>query len=188
MRRSIAVFIAATAATATIAADPLPAIAPERAGFSSEGLARIERFFAREIAADHVPGAIVAIARDGRLVHYKAYGFLDKAANRPMPLDAVFSLASMTKIMVTVGGLTLNEEGRLPLKSRVDEYIPAVGQMKVGSVSATGGPTLPPFAPPLRIAWICEPRSIGWFDPGSCGCPASPRSSSWAATARSTRC
>jgi len=151
MRRSIAVFLAITAATTTIAADPLPAIAPERAGFSSDGLARIERFFAREIASDRVPGAIVAIARDGRLVHYKAYGFLDKAANRPMPLDAVFSLASMTKIMVSVGGLTLNEEGRLPLKSRVDEYIPAVGQMKVGTVAATGEITMEAPKQPIFI-------------------------------------
>ena len=41
-------------------AQPLPRVAPEAAGFSTEGLARIDRFFAREIAANRVPGAVVA--------------------------------------------------------------------------------------------------------------------------------
>jgi CubicO group peptidase (beta-lactamase class C family) len=124
--------------SAAALAQPLEQIAPDKAGFSADGLARIDRFFEREIAADRVPGAVVAIARDGRLVHYKAYGFLDKGNNEPMPLDAVFQLASMTKIMTSVGALTLNEQGRLPLKSRLGEYLPGFKDMKVGSVTASG--------------------------------------------------
>ena len=121
-------------------AQPLPTIAPDKAGLSREGLARIDRFFEREIAASRVPGAVVGIARDGRLVHYRAYGFLDKASNQPMPLDAIFHLASMTKIMVSVGGLVLNEEGRLPLKSRLDEYFPAFAKMTVGEAKEPAKP------------------------------------------------
>lgn len=123
-------------------AQPVPQVRPDAAGFSAEGLARIDAFFAREIAANRVPGAVVAIARDGKLVHYKAYGKLDPAGDKPMPLDAVFQLASMTKIMAAVGALTLNEEGRLPLKSRLDEYLPAFKDQKVGVVSASGEATL----------------------------------------------
>jgi len=116
-------------------AQPLPEIAPERAGFSPEGLARIGRFFDREIAASRVPGAVVAIARDGRLVHFEAYGWRDAEKSVRMTTDTIFGLASMTKIMASVGGLVLNEEGRLPLKSRLDEYLPAFGQMKLGVVA-----------------------------------------------------
>src|SRR4051812_22156648 len=57
-------------------AQPLPPAAPEDAGFSREGLARIDRFFQREIAQHRVPGAVVAIARDGKLVYYRAFGKL----------------------------------------------------------------------------------------------------------------
>ncbi len=128
-------------------AQPLPRVAPEAAGFSTEGLARIDRFFAREIAANRVPGAVVAIARDGKLVYYKSHGFLDKTASTPMPLDAVFQLASMTKIMASVGGLALNEEGRLPLKSRLDEYFPAFAKMNVGVISASGEISTQPASP-----------------------------------------
>lgn len=138
---SILISISAGAAT------PLPTAAPEKVGFTKEGLARIDAFFAREIAADRVPGAVIAIARDGKLVHYKAYGMLNKATGEAMPLDAIFNLASMTKVLTAVGGLTLNEEGRLPLKSRLSEYLPAFEKMNVGTSSATGEIKLEPAKP-----------------------------------------
>lgn len=117
MRRFTVAVTASVLVPAALAATPLPTVPPDKAGFSAEGLARIDAFFAREIAANRVPGAVVAIARDGKLVHYKAYGFLDKAAGARMPLDAIFQLASMTKIMASVGALALNEEGRLPRRA-----------------------------------------------------------------------
>jgi hypothetical protein len=58
-------------------AGPLPEAKPDDVGFSQQGLTRLDDFVAREIAAKRVPGAVVAIARDGKLVHYKAYGQLD---------------------------------------------------------------------------------------------------------------
>ena len=64
MRVAVAA-IAAFLFSLTAAAQPLPSGAPESAGFSRDGLARIDRFFEREIAAGRVPGAVVAIARDG---------------------------------------------------------------------------------------------------------------------------
>ena len=109
------------------ASTPLPAAAPAQAGFSSEGLKRLDDFFAREIAARRVPGAVVAIARDGKLVHYKAYGQRDPASGAPMTLDTVFGLASMTKIFTSVAALQLTEDGRLPLRSTLSEYYPAFG-------------------------------------------------------------
>ena len=66
-------------------AAPLPEAKPDDVGFSQQGLTRLDEFFAREIAAKRVPGAVVAIARDGKLVHYKAHGFLDKATGAPTP-------------------------------------------------------------------------------------------------------
>jgi CubicO group peptidase (beta-lactamase class C family) len=64
-----------------------------------------------------------------------------------MPVDAIFQLASMTKIMVSVGGLVLNEDGRLPLKSPLEQYFPAFAKMNVGLVSKSGEITLQPAKP-----------------------------------------
>ena len=131
-------------------AQPLPEASPQSEGFSPGGLARIDRFFEREIAADRVPGAVVAIARDGKLVYYKSYGFLNKATGERMPLDAIFNLASMTKPMTVVGGLALTEEGRLPLKSRLDEYFPQFAKMQVGVLAPTAD-AKPEVAKPIFL-------------------------------------
>src|ERR1700757_90441 len=83
----------ATASLAAVSAAPLPEAKPDDVGFSQQGLSRFDDFFAREIAAKRVPGAVVAVARDGKLVLYKAYGKLDPARDTAMPLDAMFALA-----------------------------------------------------------------------------------------------
>ncbi len=149
--RQVVAAVAVALCSASALAQPLPPVSPDAAGFSKEGLARIDAFFAREIEANRVPGAVVAIARDGKLVYYKAFGYLDKEAGTKMPLDAIFQLASMTKVMGAVGALVLNEEGRLPLKARLDQYYPAFGQMKVGSVNAAGEVVLEAQKNPIYI-------------------------------------
>lgn len=117
---------------------PLPMTTAREAGFSETGLARIDSFFEREIAQGRVPGAVVAVARDGKLVYYKSFGYLDKDQGKPMPLNAIFGLASMTKIMTAVGALSLTQQGRLPLQSRVSEFFPGFGSMKVAVRNADG--------------------------------------------------
>jgi CubicO group peptidase (beta-lactamase class C family) len=132
-------------------AGPLPAAKPDDVGFSEQGLARLDDFFSREIGAKRVPGAVVAIARDGKLVHYKAYGQLDPEKGTPMPLDAMFALASMTKPMAAVAGLTLMEQGRLPLQAKLADYFPAFADMKVGVPQADGSLKLEAQASPIYI-------------------------------------
>lgn len=149
-RVAAALFAAGCTLTAH-AADPLPRTKPEAAGFSTEGLARMDRFFAREIEQKRVPGAVVAIARGGKLVHYKAYGVQDPGKGEPMPLDAVFGLASMTKIMTSVAALHLNEQGRLPLKGTLATYYPGFGAMKVGVPGPEGSLKLVDQARPIFI-------------------------------------
>jgi CubicO group peptidase (beta-lactamase class C family) len=132
-------------------AAPLPEAKPDDVGFSQQGLTRLDEFFAREIAAKRVPGAVVTIARDGKLVHYKAYGQLDATKGTPMPPDAIFSLYSMTKPMAAVAGLTLMEQGRLPLQAKVADYYPVFSDMKVGVQQSDGSLKLEAQASPIYI-------------------------------------
>lgn len=150
-RTVIGTALSAAIAFSAAHAGPLPEAKPGDAGFSQQGLARMDDFFAREIPAKRVPGAVVAIARDGMLVHYKAYGQLDPAKGTAMPLDAVFALASMTKPMAAVAGLTLMEQGRLPLQAKLSDYFPAFADMKVGVVQADGSLKLEAQAQPIFI-------------------------------------
>jgi CubicO group peptidase (beta-lactamase class C family) len=116
------------------AATPLPLANASDKGLTQPGIERIDHFFKEAIQADRVPGSVVAVAREGKLVFYKSYGYIDKAQGKSMPLDAVFSLASMTKVMATVGALTFYEEGRLPLQAPVSQWLPQFKHMSVGVV------------------------------------------------------
>src|SRR6267154_2001115 len=82
-----------------------------------------------EIARDQLPGAVLAIARRGKLVHFEAYGYLDKAAGVSMRTDAIFNLASMTKPMAAVAALQLYEQGRLLIDDPVSKYLPKFANM-----------------------------------------------------------
>ena len=90
--RAVSLLIVLPFALAANAADPLPRTDPAKAGFSAAGLQRIDRFYADEIARDRIPGAVVAIAREGKLVYYKTHGYQDKAAGVAMKSDAIFKI------------------------------------------------------------------------------------------------
>ena len=110
---------------------PLPPAVPEAVGLSSERLGRIGTAIKADIEAGRLPGAVVAVARRGRLAYYEAYGFRDKVAGIPMTKDTIFAIASMTKPMTSVAIMMLNEEGRLFATDPVARYLPPIGKMPV---------------------------------------------------------
>ena len=130
---------------------PLPMANAQSQGVSADGIKRIDAFFADEIANNRMPGAVLAVAKNGKLVIYKSYGFLNKATNTPMPLDAIFNLASMTKVMAAVGALTFYEEGKMPLNAPISNWYPQMKDMKVGIVAADGSLTTVPAKNPITI-------------------------------------
>lgn len=117
--------VAALAAT-------LPRVTPEQAGFSTEGLARVDALIEASVA-DGFPGAVLAVVRDGKLVVLKAYGYSrrydeqGRAANPPpMRTDTLFDLASNTKMYATTFALQrLVDEGKIDLDAPVHRYLPA---------------------------------------------------------------
>ncbi len=122
---------AALAASPAMAADPLPRAAPEAVGMSGPRLERIRSTMEADIAAGQLPGAVIAVARRGRLAYYEAFGNLDGARSRPMPLDAIFPIASMTKPLTGVALMTLLEEGRLSIGDPITRFFPALGNRRV---------------------------------------------------------
>ena len=122
---------------------PLPyADKPEDVGMSSARLARVGEVLKADIAAGRIPGAVVAIARHGKLVAFDAYGWRDKAANLPMTTDTIFNIASMTKPMTTVAALTLYEKGQLLMDDPLSKYYPKFASSRVAARDAQGQPTL----------------------------------------------
>src|SRR5688572_14829568 len=111
-------FLAAALAGAATAlcAQPLPTARPETLGFSSERLDRVGAWIESEIAAKRVPGAVVMVARNGKLAYSQALGQQDPVRATPMRRDSVFRIYSMTKPLVSVAAMMMVEEGKLLLE------------------------------------------------------------------------
>lgn len=119
-------------------ADPLPAAKPEAVGISSAQLARIGTTLKADIDKGRIPGAVVAIARKGKLVYHEAFGYIDKEAGTPMTKDAIFAIASMTKPMVGVAIMQLMEDTRLQMSDPVSRWFPELGKLPVGIPNKDG--------------------------------------------------
>lgn len=138
--RLLAATLCFLASTRVFAAD-LPRAKPEEVGMSGDRLARVSEVLKADIAAGRIPGAVIAIARHGKLVMFEAYGWRDKAAGVAMTTDSIFNIASMTKPMTTVGALMLYERGQLLIGDSLSKYFPKFSSMRVAARDANGEPT-----------------------------------------------
>ena len=139
VRCVVAICVAAlTAPVVSLRAEGLPKATPESVGMSSQRLARIGAALKADIDNGQMPGAVIAIARRGKLVYYESFGFLDKSKGTPMPKDAIFSIASMTKPVVAAAALTFWEENRLMVHEPVGTYLPPLKNMSVAVLRRDG--------------------------------------------------
>src|SRR5262245_12858897 len=102
LKPTVLAFAVISIAAPVLASDPLPRAAPGEVGLSPRALARIGEVLKADVDKGRIPGAVVAIARKGKLAYFEAFGFRDKTAGVPMTTDAIFSIASMTKPMTSV--------------------------------------------------------------------------------------
>src|SRR5207253_1834348 len=111
---------------------------PEEVGISSERLARLSRVTQEHVDAGRLPGAVILIARRGKIAYYEAFGFRDRDKGLPMARDSIFRIYSMTKPITTTAAMMLQEEGRLQVYDPVSRTLPDLANMKV-SVERTEG-------------------------------------------------
>jgi len=131
---------------------PLPvATAPASAGFSAQRLERLHRFMEEATDANGYLGGVTLIARNGRIVDWRAYGNRDLARREPMARNAIFRIYSMTKTVATVAVLTLMEEGRIALEDPVSRYLPEFSDMQVLESGDADAPKLRAAAGPITI-------------------------------------
>lgn len=138
--------ISETQAQLTVAADPAAA------GFIPKRLARLDKIIYKEMAAGKIPGAVVLVARDGKIAYHKSFGFADTKAQIRMQNDNIFRIASMTKAITTVAVMMLYEQGRFQLNDPVRKYLPIFKDMRVVvRESKFSGLTTAPATKPIRI-------------------------------------
>jgi len=104
--------------------NPARALKPEDEGFSSARLARIDSLIEPLIANGQIPGAVVFLARNGKVVLHKAYGYRDLGTRDPLRRDDIFRIASQSKAITSLAVMMLWEEGRFGLDDPIERYLP----------------------------------------------------------------
>jgi CubicO group peptidase (beta-lactamase class C family) len=145
---------------------------PEEVGFLSTRLKRLSDRLNEGVKNNELPGAVVLIARNGKIVLFESYGFRDKEAKAPMTNDTIFRIASMTKPIVSLAAMILVEEGKLTLADRVSTYIPAFADTKVAVAKKNGDgtveTTLEPQYRPMTVHDLLRHTSgLTYGSPGS---------------------
>jgi CubicO group peptidase (beta-lactamase class C family) len=157
----------------------LPRVEPEAVGLSSARLRRLGEALRRDVEAAQLPGAVIAIARAGRLAHLEAVGYRDPASRDPLKTDAIFSIASMTKAMTSTAIMTLIEEGHVLLGDPVSKHLPALAALRVAEA---GGGTRAPRQPPTLQDLLRHTSGLTYRERGNTQAHALyPGSSIWAA-------
>lgn len=127
-------------ATSLAQAAPLPRAAkPEDVGLSSQRLQRLTETFTADVTAEKIPGAVILVARRGKVAYFQTFGFQDRAAGIAMKPDSIFRLASLTKPVTIVAALMLAEEGKLQLMDPVSAHLPQLQNLQVGVEIQEGG-------------------------------------------------
>lgn len=119
-------------------AQALPEAMPESVGLSSERLSRVDALFESYITDGRMAGVVVAIARNGKLAHFRTLGRMDMTKAQPMREDAIFRMASMTKPITSTAVMMLYEEGHFQLGDPASRYIPELSGMKPEITSTEG--------------------------------------------------
>ena len=142
VRVVIAVALAASVALPAAAQGIPKAQSPEEVGFVASRLKRLSDRIEEGVKNNELPGAVVLIARNGKLVMFDSFGFRDKEAKVAMTNDTIFRIASMTKPIVSVAAIMLMEEGKLTLADPVSRFIPAFADTKVAVEKKNGDGTV----------------------------------------------
>lgn len=102
----------------------------------------LHKVLSEGVAFGHFPGAVGLVAEAGQITHLAATGHLDPSRTTPMPTDAIFWIASMTKPITTAAALLLVEDGRLRLDDAVADYLPALRGLRLPGGAPAPCPTV----------------------------------------------
>ena len=126
-------------------------VAPETVGLSSKRLSRIDDTMQRYVDEGKLAGIATTVARHGEIAQLETYGLMDVASNKPMQLDTIFRIYSMTKPITSVALMMLYEEGRFLLTDPVSRFVPEFKETQVYVSEGDSGPELANQEQPMAI-------------------------------------
>lgn len=116
--------------TGNTKSDPV-VVAPETVGLSTNRLANIRSIMNKHVAEKRIPGASALIARKGKVAYQETFGMADMEAGKPMRMDTIHRIYSMSKPITSTALMMLYEEGKFQLNDPVAKYLPEFAKMQV---------------------------------------------------------
>ncbi|MBV9359010.1 MAG: beta-lactamase family protein [Chloroflexi bacterium] len=112
----------------------------------------IDEALAAGVERGDAPGVVALAATDDGLMYEGAFGRRGVDDERPMTLDSVFWIASMTKAITSVAAMQLVEQGRVGLDQPVVGHVPAIADVRVlDGFDRAGAPRLRPARRPITL-------------------------------------
>ena len=143
---------------------------PEEGGFSASRLARLDSGMSGWVKRKWVNGAVALIARHGKIVFEKAFGYNDPATREPLDKNGIFRIASQTKAVTVTAVMMLWEEGKFSLTDPVSKYIPSFANERVLDTfdpKDTSFTTIPAKRPVTILDLLTHTSGIGYPAIGS---------------------
>jgi CubicO group peptidase (beta-lactamase class C family) len=106
-------------------------VSAARSGFDSAKLTAIVDWLKADVDKGRIPGAVVLVARDGKILLHEAIGFADKDKNIAMARNSIHPIASSTKLIATVAALRLFEQNKLQIMAPIATYLPELKDLKI---------------------------------------------------------
>ncbi|MBO6557978.1 MAG: beta-lactamase family protein [Pseudomonadales bacterium] len=115
----------------SLLADSIQPIEPEAQGVSADRLERLKHLGQRYVDEGKLAGIITMVNRGGRLVHAEVTGQRGVDDDRPLEIDHLFRIYSMTKPITAVAAMQLYEQGGFSLNDPLSKYVPELKDLKV---------------------------------------------------------
>jgi CubicO group peptidase (beta-lactamase class C family) len=131
LRRVLLGVLVLVVAARFAAAGELPTAKPKDVGLDADKLQAARDAVQALIDKKEMAGAVVAVARKGKVVMFEALGESEVGSGKPMKTDAIFRIFSMTKPITTVAAMILVEEGKVGLDDPVSKYLPEFKDRRV---------------------------------------------------------
>ena len=133
-----------------VAAGELPTAKPSEVGLDADKIQQAHDAVRALIDKKEMAGAVIAVARKGKVVMFEAQGETEAGSGKPMKPDTIVRIYSMTKPITSVAAMILVEEGKIKLDEPVATYVPDFKGVRVHagkadsdeSVDATREPTV----------------------------------------------
>lgn len=136
--RLLAAPLALVCLAAVTRGDDLPRGDAKSQGFSLEKLERVPALLKEAIERKQIIGAVVLVARRGKVIHVSTAGLRDIESKAPMTDGTIFRIASMSKPITSVAVMQLVEDGKLKLTDPLSKFVPEFKEMKVAVPSEDG--------------------------------------------------